>query len=103
MAVKCVRLTTGEELIGDITEHDAGITIGTPANIFLQPNGKGGLNVSLLPLFPYAEKKEFVFPKTYVVLMFSPNADLYNEYNRIFGSGLVIPTIDLDRKQLLQG
>lgn len=101
MAIKCVRLTTGEEIIADVTEHEKGVTLSVPANIFMQPNGKGQVTVALMPLFPYAEKKEFVFPSSAIVVTFAPSKDLYNEYNRLFGSGLVIPTIDLDRKQLI--
>ena len=101
MAVKCVALTTGQEIIGEVTEHDGGVTLGTPASIFLQPTKTGQVGVSLLPLYPYAEKKEFVLPATAVLAIFNPSRELHNEYNRIFGSGLVIPTIDLDRKQLI--
>ena len=101
MAVKCVRLNSGEEVIADVTEHENGVTLGTPANIFMQPNGKGQVNVALMPMMPYAEKKEFNFPKSAIVLIFNPSRELYNEYNRLFGSGLVIPTIELDRKQLI--
>jgi len=101
--VKCVRLTTGEEIIADVTEHEGGMTLSVPANIFLQPNNKGQVTVSLIPLFPYAEKKEFVFPASSIVVSFHPSKELHNEYNRLFGSNLIIPTVDLDRKQLITG
>lgn len=103
MAVKCVRLTTGEEIVAEVTEHDGGYTLGTPANIFMQPDGKGNVNVALMPLFPYAEKKEFVFPKTAVVVVFNPSKALYNEYSRLFGGGLILPTLEVDTKELLKG
>ena len=104
MSVKCVRLTNGEEIIAEVSElPDGKIGLRKPANIFLQPDNQGNVKVALMPLFPYAEKPEFVFPSSIVVTIFPPSNALYNEYNRAFGSGLVIPTIDLDKKQLITG
>lgn len=105
MSLKCVKLISGEEVIGEVTEHPDGtkITISVPANIFLQPNGKGQVTIALMPMFPYAEKKEFVYPASSVMCSFAPSRELFNEYNRIFGSGLVIPTIDIDPKSILMG
>ena len=101
MAVKCVRLTTGEEIIATARETENGWELEKPANIFMQPDGKGNVRVALVPLFPYAEKSEFVFPKSAVVTSFAPSTELYNEYSRIFGSGLLIPSIDIDKAKLL--
>ena len=92
--VRCIRLTTGEEIISDLTDTETGYLLKTPANIFMTPNGQGGLQIQLMPLFPYAEKKEFEFPKSAVLVVFNASRDLTNEYNRIFGSGIVIPTLD---------
>ena len=94
MSTKCLRLTTGEELIAELTENDTSYTLKTPANIFMVPNGKGGIGLNLLPLFPYADSREFTFPKTAVVIVFTPSREMLNEYNRLFGSGIVIPTLD---------
>lgn len=97
MGVKCIRLTTGEEIIATVKETELGWVLEKPANIFMQPDGKGNVRVALMPLFPYAEKPEFVFPKSAVVTSFTPSAELYNEYSRIFGSGLLIPSIDTSK------
>lgn len=100
--VRCVRLTTGEEIICEFEETTDKYTFTTPANIFMTPNGQGGLQIQLMPLFPYAEKKVFEFPKTAVVVVFNPSRELTNEYNRLFGSGIVIPTIDVNPRELLR-
>lgn len=101
MSVKCIRLTTGEEIIATAKETESGWEVEKPANIFMQPDGKGNVRVALIPLFPYAEKPEFIFPKSVIVVVFNPSTSLYNEYSRIFGSGLLIPSIDVDSKKLL--
>lgn len=101
MAVKCVRLTTGEEIIATVKETERGWELEKPANIFMQPDGKGNVRVALMPLFPYAEVPEFVFPKTAIVTSFNPSTALYNEYSRIFGSGLLIPSVDVDEAKKL--
>ena len=103
MAVRCVRLTTGEEIIASVRETENGWELETPANIFMQPDGKGNVRIALMPLFPYAEKPEFIFPKSAVVTSFEPSAALYNEYSRIFRSGLLIPSIDIDQSKLIVG
>lgn len=101
MSVMCLRLTTGEEVIAEVTDVEGGVALRKPANIFLQPDGKGNVKIGLMPLFPYSEKPEFIFPASSIVTKFKPSKELFNEYSRIFGSGLVIPTIDLDKKQLI--
>lgn len=93
MSVQCVKLITGEELIGEIPDNrnDSILKIKDPVGIHLIPNQSGQVNLALLPWLPYAEDHTFVISKDNIVVMpFTPSVDLLNRYNQMFGSGIQI-------------
>lgn len=95
-SVKIIRLLSGEEIVGEIsaeTVHE--IHISKPAMIQLVPSQSGGIGVTLFPFGAYAAKDVFEFKRQHIVTTFEPSKELYNNYNKLFGSGLVVagPTL----------
>jgi len=88
--INCVRLVTGEDLIGNITWKHSEVTVKNPAMIVVMQAGEGRFNIGLAPYLPYAKEKEFHFREDSVLTRFEPNIELRNEYSRIFGSGIVV-------------
>ena len=85
MNIKVVRLVSGEELIGDWNRETN--TITDP--VVMVPIAKDQLGFQ--PWIPYAEDKEITFKEQHIVVVLTPDNKLQNEYNRVYGSGLLVP------------
>ena len=85
MNIKIIRLISGEELIGDWNRETN--TITNP--VVMIPVAKDQLGVQ--PWIPYAEDKEITFKEQHIVVVLTPDNKLQNEYNRVYGSGLLVP------------
>ena len=88
-----MRLSTGEDLIGDVIEQSGGtVTIENPCIVYLSQNPNGGpANLGMTRWMPYASNKEFVLDNKYIVTYANPVEDLYKQYDQVFGSGLITP------------
>lgn len=86
--IKVFKLINGEELISKVELTEAGYNLKDPAAIVIQQTEKG-VGVGLAPYMPYA-LSEITLNATAVVSEASPNLNMENEYNRIFGSGIQI-------------
>ena len=88
MAVRIVRLTSGEEVIGDVTQEDGIYRVQKAALIL--PTGQG--SIGLMPWMPYADQEGGIeIRESFVIFDIKPHDELINEYNTAFGSGLVVP------------
>ena len=85
MNIKIVRIVSGEELIGDWNKETN--TITNP--VVMIPIAKDQLGFQ--PWIPYSEEEEMTFKEQHIVVVLTPDNKLQNEYNRVFGSGLVVP------------
>ena len=85
MNVKIIRLISSEELIGDWNEETK--TIANP--VVMIPVGKDQLGFQ--PWVPYAEDEEIILKEQHIVVVLTPDNKLQNEYNRVYGSALVVP------------
>lgn len=93
--IKILKLLTGEELIGDIkVEDDKTITIDRPCYIQLVPSKSNPQEpaMALVPYAPYTASHCISVNQSVVVWEGEPLKELYNRYNSIFGSGLVVPS-----------
>lgn len=106
--VQIVKLTTGEELIADVSEADIEdkqfLILTKPAIIFMQPKGDSEteFGVGLAPYAPFAkEHKVPIFP-THVVSLYEPEVQMKNEYNKRYGSGIIQPEL-INKKVLNEG
>ena len=88
MSIKVVRLVSGEELIGDWNEEKN--IINNP--VIMVPVSKAQLGFS--PWIPYVEEEEVPLKEQHIVTILTPDNKLQNEYNRVYGSGLIVPDAD---------
>ena len=85
MNIKVVRLVSGEELIGKWNEEKN--TITNP--VVMVPVAKDQLGFS--PWIPYVDEEEVALNEQHIVTILTPDTKLQNEYNKIYGSGLIVP------------
>lgn len=92
MNIVALKLLSGEDILCDLShEDDSSIQVENPATIVAQqsPDGRG-VSVGLAPYLPFSQDKKLKIFKHAVVAVFTPDKQLSNEYNRIFGSGIVL-------------
>ena len=95
MTVNVIMLTSGLEIVSDVTaESETTLTLNAPAIIMQQPDPTGTkVSIGLAPFAPYTDKSEKIeLARHSVACTMAPTDALINEYNRLFGSGLVVPT-----------
>ena len=104
MNVKLLRLKSGEDIIADVTLVDTEDTIKleNPAMLMPIPGHAHGGQVAMGfgPWAPFSDDKQFEIPRDWLVYISTPNMDLLNQYNQMFGSGIVVPDMKVG-KQLL--
>lgn len=92
IGVRIVRLQSGEEVLCKLIDlNDSTYRLKKTAIII--PTGQPG-NLGIAPWIPYAteSKTGIDIPKTQVCFVVTPIADMLNEYNKAFGSGLITPS-----------
>ena len=103
MNVKLLRLKSGEDVIADVTLVDTEDTIKIENPAMLMPTGQqqgGHVQMGFGPWAPFADEQKFEIPRDWLVYISTPNKDLLNQYNSVFGSGIVVPDMKVG-KQLL--
>ena len=104
MNLKLLRLRSGEDAICEVLKESAElIFIKNPA--MLMPVGSQGqqMQMGMAPWMPFSEQNEFEIPRDWLVVMSDVVKDIANNYNQIFGSGIVVPDVKVDTKTLLKG
>ena len=97
MAVKLFRLKSGEDIIAEHVQGKIGqnITIENPAMLMPMSDGRGNqVQVGLAPWMPFSAEKRFDLPGDWILLMTEPAPDIVNNYNQVFGSGIVVPQVN---------
>ena len=97
MAVKLLRLKSGEDIVGEVVkENQELIIISNPAILMPvshSPGRQDQIQIGLAPWIPFSVEKEFKLPRDWVLLTTIPAQDIVNNYNQIFGSGIVVPQV----------
>jgi hypothetical protein len=94
MTVKIFKMINGEVIMGDIVSEDFGqghYVVNEPASVMLQERD-GGMGVGIAPYMPYAEGKVKIRLNA-IAAEADADQKLANEYNRLFGSGIVIANV----------
>jgi hypothetical protein len=87
--VKVFKMINGEEIIGNVVSTDSSkYEVKNPAQIVLQRT-ETGMGVAIAPYMPYADGNINLY-STAIAADCSPDINLVNEYNKIFGSGIQI-------------
>jgi hypothetical protein len=98
MNIRLLRLTTGEEVVADVTEikldvdgvvSTVGFELKNPVRIGMAgPSGELGM-VAFSPFLKATEK--VVIKNEHIMFSGELDQEIYNIYNEKFGSGIVIP------------
>jgi hypothetical protein len=96
MNIKCIKTIIGEDLIGEISTTLSGdLKINNPCAIIMVPMQNNQFTIGLAPYMPFVQTKEFTYDSKNILFVCDPTVDLKNEYNRIMGTGIVIPKTEL--------
>ena len=100
--IKLLRLKSGEDIVGEIIgENSELVIIKNPAMLMPMGDGRGGaVQIGLTPWMPFSEAKDFEVPRNWILITTEPAQDIVNNYNQVFGSGIVVPKVS--PKTLLQ-
>ena len=102
MKVLALKLITGEEVLGEIeSESETEFVLENLVGISIIRGQDGSPNVGFTPFPLHSEQKKgntLALAKKNVVYCYVPAEDFINNYNSIFGSGIVLPT-----KKLITG
>jgi len=102
MEILALKLITGEEVLGEIeSQSETEFVLCNPVGIAVVRGSDGKPNVGFAPFPIHAEQKTgstIALAKKNVVYSYVPAEDFINNYNQIFGSGIVLPN-----KQLIVG
>ena len=85
--MKLVRLSSGEEIIGKITETETSVTIKDGYSLI--PAGEG--KIGFMPFMAYTKADEGVtIDKKFIMFIVEPIEDLLNQIRQM-DSGIVVP------------
>jgi hypothetical protein len=88
--IKLFKFVTGEEIIADIKTTDSdNYIISDAVTLVYRQKENGEMTVGFAPFMPYAGGDITINSKS-IVATSDPQDDLKNEFNRIFGSGIVV-------------
>jgi hypothetical protein len=95
MDILVLKLITGEEVLGEIeSQSETEFVLVNPVGIAVVRGQNGQPSVGFAPFPIHAEQKTgatVALAKKNVVYSYVPAEDFINNYNQIFGSGIVVP------------
>lgn len=95
--VRVLRLVSGEDIITQISNDNDDndlVVLREPQVMAMQPAGAGKISFAFIPFFPFSNSKDVRIKKSAIAMNEEPNVELLNNYNKSFGSGLVIAGLD---------
>jgi hypothetical protein len=96
MEIKLLRLITGEDVLAEIVDAgDVAYQIRNPLIVYIRPTETGVPSVGLSQWIPYSADKEFTIKNDRVVVESNPAEDLRKQYDRVYGSGIIMPSAKL--------
>lgn len=90
--IKVLKLSTGEEIIGDVSDKQGVMVIKNPCGMQLMPS-RTDPNKATMGLFPIAQHiktNTISVSADHIIYVGEPVDEIYNQYNSIYGSGLTI-------------
>jgi hypothetical protein len=90
--LRILKLSTGEEIVGDIVEETADkYRMENPCVLAIGMNQAGKAALQMQPLLIFSEQKVVEFNPNHVIYDVSVAQEIKNKYNEIYGSGIVVP------------
>lgn len=92
--IKAIKITTGEEILAEILEeNESFVSIKNPLAILVQRT-QNGPALGFMPWMPYL-KGDLRLERSTIVLVEEVDNELTNQYNSIFGTGIMVPPKEL--------
>jgi hypothetical protein len=95
MKIMLFKLVTHEEVLAEVSqETDTTVVLTNPVGVAVVRGKDGGPNVGFAPFPLHAEQKtgtQVAINKQHVVYSYVPAEDFVNNYNQIFGTGIILP------------
>lgn len=90
--IKILKLVTGEELIATVKETDGGLLLDKPCILQMVPSRADPQQpqMALIPYAAYTEDHSVTVSNGNIIWSETPVKELYNQYNSVFGNGLVV-------------
>ena len=88
MTVKVIMLQNGLEIIGDVKDNVTHYNIEDPVMLQMAPTADGKFTYNMAPFMPYAEERVYPFDKKDVIMIVTPQKELYNSYSKATGTGI---------------
>lgn len=90
--IKILKLVTGEEVLGKVEDSVTQLKFSNPCVLQLVPSRSNPdqIGMALLPYASYAKDQTIFIDKGSVVWEQEPVDELRNQYNSIFGNGIVL-------------
>ena len=102
MAIRMLRLKSGEDVVADIDENQEYIMLENPAQVGPMGDPKGGnIQMGFGPWVPFNKGKTVEIPRDWVVFIIEPADDIVDNYRQAFGSGIMVPPTRLTTKKHL--
>ena len=94
--IKIIKLITGEELLTEVLDIGATVSMKNPVRIVVMPNkiDPKTPNIGFAPWAEFSDDKTFYIDKAHVLAIINPIKEFTNQYNTMFG-GLVVPSSNL--------
>ena len=105
--IQIVKLTTGEDLIGELEELETEgrnfLLIKKPALIMImpQPGSETDFTVGLAPYAPFAKEHQVPIFPAHVVSIYDPGPEMLKTYNEKFAEKSAILQPDFVNKKIL--
>ena len=90
--IKCLKLITGEDIICEYYSSETKITMKNPVQVSMVPTRTGEPNFGFIPFPLVSNDKEILIDFDKVMFVCEPGEEFLNQYNQIFGSGIVTPS-----------
>jgi hypothetical protein len=97
MNIQGIKLVTGEELIADVSLNNQGqLQLKNPVQLHMVPPkvAGGSPQMGFIPFPRFSQQKQgevVVVEPLHVVYNYTPATDISDNYNQMFGSGIITP------------
>jgi hypothetical protein len=91
--IKCVKLVTNDDIICEYESKDDGtVELTNPVQVSMVPSRTGEPNFGFIPFPLVSNDKKVTINSNNVMFVCEPAEEFLNQYNQIFGSGIVTPS-----------
>lgn len=92
MSIKTIKLVTGEDVMAEYNETNGDVTLTNPVQITLVPTRNSNQpNFGFVPFPLTSSDKQITINKSHILFVAEPAEDFLNQYNSIFGAGIITP------------